>query len=85
MIVLMIIMITIIIILIIIMMMMMMMMIMIIIIIIITRSTQRAQTSVKATGPLMLLNCLPFGMAIVICTLVVTSFPWLLYLKSLRS
>ena len=31
---------------------------------IITRSTRRAQTSAKATGSLMLLNCLPFGMSV---------------------
>ena len=29
-----------------------------------TRSTRRAQTSAKATGSLMLLNCLPFGMSV---------------------
>ena len=34
--------------------------ILIIIVTIITRSTKRAQTSAKATGSMMLLNCLPF-------------------------
>ena len=35
-----------------------------IMIIVITRSTRRAQTSARATGSLMLLNCPPFGMSV---------------------